>query len=135
MSEDEPRQVTTSRAPLVAGALLGAAGGTAVMMAVTLFAGAPDWYLIGLGGTFDGAFLGVIVGAIVREHQAGRDRTRTHGLLRVICVWAGIGLCVSLALAIMMGLPWPVSALVGTALGTAIGAIISRIRHPDFPYM
>jgi hypothetical protein len=115
--------------PVIMGALLGAVIGTMLVMAVTLLGGAEDWYLLGIGGTVDGALLGMVVGAARREHQTNQDRPRPRRPVRAICLWAAFGLCISLALAPMLEQSVPISAILGLAVGTVAGAIISSTRQ------
>jgi hypothetical protein len=97
-------------------------------MAITLLGGAADWYLLGIGGTVDGALLGAVIGAAVREHQPGDDRSRTHRRVRVISLWAAIGLCIALGLSTMLEQSTLVCALLGLAVGTVTGGALARVR-------
>src|SRR5262249_20849105 len=97
-------------------------------MGVTLLGGAADWYLLAIGGTVDGALLGVVIGAAVREHQLRSDRARTQRPVRVIALWAAIGLCIGLALAPMLEQSRGLGALVGLAGGTVTGGLLVRAR-------
>jgi hypothetical protein len=111
--------------------LIGAILGTMLVGGAALLAGAPEWYFIALGGTFNGALFGAVIGAVVREHHDGHD-TPMHPV-RTICLWAAGGLCLSITLAMMQGWWVPGCAIAGTAIATVAGGLLARQRERAKP--
>jgi hypothetical protein len=93
MDAPMPRTGKSPKRPLVVGAILGGLVGALFGLVITLLnlGGKGDWTLAVPGAVLDGAFLGVIVGAIVRETRAEQgERAAQQGRLRVILLWAAV---------------------------------------------
>lgn len=86
-----------SKRLLLLGAVIGASVGAALGIAITLLnlGGKGDWMAVVPGMMFNGAFLGVCVGAIIREQLAGERRE--PGRLRRALLWLAVGLVLSVA--------------------------------------
>ena len=126
-SQQTGRDPHAERLPVILGAGIGAAFGAAFVAAISLLCGAPDWYLLGLGGAFDGALLGAVVGAIVREKQAGHVKPK--GTIRITLLWAGVGACTALAVAVVTDGSVAIWAVIGTGLGALLGITLAKGRQ------
>lgn len=94
--ETAPEGPASSKRPLLVGAAVGALTGAGLGVLCTLAdLGRGNWLAVVPGMAFNGAFLGLIAGAVVREHRA-RPR-REPGVLRRALLWLGVAVVVSVA--------------------------------------
>lgn len=86
--------------PLIVGAVVGGLIGAVFGLLITVLnlGGKGDWTLAVPGAIFDGAFLGIIVGAIIRESRGKKGGpVPQRSRLRVILLWAAVGVILVLA--------------------------------------
>jgi len=88
---------------LIVGAVLGGLIGAGFGLLITLMnmGGNGNWTLAVPGAVFDGAFLGVIVGAIIRESRA-KQSEQQRGRLRAILMWLAVGASLLLAWVVLV---------------------------------
>jgi hypothetical protein len=97
----EASSVVSSKQLLLVGAAVGAltGGGLGILCTFANLGGRGEWVPVVPGMAFNGAFLGLVAGAVAREHRAGQ-RTET-GVLRRTLLWLGVAVVVTVAGTVM----------------------------------